>query len=115
MATKMALVVRTDLEMGRGKIASQVAHAAVAALLDSVDSAPTRDWLADGQPKVVLRAPTLDDLLRACADAEAAGLSVQRIEDAGRTQVPGGTVTCCAIGPARAADIDAITGRLQLL
>src|SRR5690348_790068 len=47
---KLALVVRTDLDMGRGKIAAQVAHAAVAAVLNGVGGAVFHRWLEDGQP-----------------------------------------------------------------
>lgn len=115
MSTKMALVVRTDLAMGRGKIAAQAAHAAVAAVLADFGTKGTTAWLKEGQPKVVLRVPDVDALLAVCADAEASGLPTQRVEDAGRTQVSAGTVTCCAIGPALAIEIDDVTGRLPLL
>ena len=115
MSTKMALVVRTDLAMGRGKIAAQAAHAAVAAVMANIDTKATTAWLKDGQPKVVLRVPDLDALLLVCAEAEASGLPTQRVEDAGRTQVSGGTVTCCAIGPAFASELDDVTGSLTLL
>jgi PTH2 family peptidyl-tRNA hydrolase len=47
--------------------------------------------------------------------ALAAGLPVELIRDAGRTQVEPGTVTCCAVGPADSARIDAVTGELSLL
>ena len=67
MAVKLAVAVRTDLDMGRGKIAAQVAHAAVAATLASLGTADLGAWLAEGQPKVVLRVRTagqLEDLVR---------------------------------------------------
>jgi PTH2 family peptidyl-tRNA hydrolase len=115
MSTKMALVVRTDLAMGKGKIAAQAAHAAVAAVLASLGTKGTAAWLKDGQPKVVLRVPDANALLAVCADAEASGLPTHRVEDAGRTQVSADTVTCCAIGPALATEIDDVTGRLPLL
>jgi PTH2 family peptidyl-tRNA hydrolase len=54
MAAKLSVVVRTDLDMGRGKIAVQVAHAAVTAALAAQGGSDFADWLADGQPKVVL-------------------------------------------------------------
>ncbi len=115
METKLTLVVRSDLGMGRGKIAAQVAHAAVAAALANVGTPGFRAWLRDGQPKVVLRVSSEDELQATAAQAAAAGLPVQVIRDAGRTQVAEGTPTCCAVGPAAADRIDAITGQLALL
>ncbi len=115
MRTKLTLVVRSDLGMGRGKIAAQAAHAAVAAVLSGLSSADFRVWLQDGQPKVVLRAVSEDDLFGIAERASDAGLPVQVIHDAGRTQVAEGTPTCCAIGPAEDSRIDAITGALSLL
>jgi peptidyl-tRNA hydrolase, PTH2 family len=113
--TKLTIVVRADLGMGRGKIAAQASHAAVAAALASVGSADFRAWLRDGQPKVVLRANSGEQLDLIAGQASAAGLPVQVIHDAGRTQVTEGTPTCCAIGPAPAGRIDVITGELPLL
>ncbi len=115
MPTKLVLVVRTDLEMGRGKIAAQAAHAAVAATLASLGRRRLRRWLEDGQPKVVLRAAGEEELTGLAARAEAAGLTVEMVRDAGRTQVPSGTATCCAIGPDDSDKIDAVTGSLSLL
>jgi PTH2 family peptidyl-tRNA hydrolase len=112
---KLALVVRADLAMGRGKIAAQVAHAAVAAVLASRDGAVFRRWLEDGQPKVVLKVPAADAMDQVIVQARAAGLPVQVVHDAGRTQVPEGTLTCCAIGPSQADRIDAVTADLGLL
>lgn len=117
MAAKLVLVVRADLGMGRGKIAAQVAHAAVAAALAGA-SARTADftaWLADGEPKVVLKITGEDQLLAIAGQARDAGLPVELICDAGRTQVAPGTLTCCAIGPARSDLIDPVTSQLTLL
>ena len=115
MPVKLAVAVRTDLDMGRGKIAAQVAHAAVGATLASLGTADFAAWLAEGQPKVVLKVRTageLDDLVR---QAQAGGLPVEVISDAGRTQVTPGTLTCCALGPAESQRIDAVTAGLALL
>jgi len=115
MAVKLALVVRADLGMGRGKIAAQVAHAAVAAVLANGGSGDFAAWLAEGQPKVVLKVLSAEQLVEAVRAAAAGGLPVELIRDAGRTQVEPGTVTCCAIGPADITRIDAVTGGLSLL
>jgi len=115
MAVKLALVVRADIGMGRGKIAAQVAHAAVAAVLANGSSRDFAAWLAEGQPKVVLKVSSAEQLAEVVRGAVAAGLPVELIRDAGRTQVEPGTVTCCEIGPADSARVDALTGALSLL
>src|SRR5438270_7597612 len=91
---KMVIVVRADIGMGRGKAAAQVAHAAVAATLTAAGSPRLSAWLADGQPKVVLRVGSAEALEDVVAAAHAARLSVETVEDAGRTQLEPGTVTC---------------------
>jgi PTH2 family peptidyl-tRNA hydrolase len=115
MAVKLALVVRADLGMGRGKIAAQVAHAAVAAVLATSGSRDFAAWLEEGQPKVVLKVASAEQLLAVARRALADGLPVELIRDAGRTQVEPGTVTCCAIGPADSTRIDPVTSELSLL
>ena len=115
MAVKLAVVVRTDLDMGRGKIAAQVAHAAVAATLGNLDGADLAAWLRDGQPKVILKVPTAGHLQDVVQQAKASGLPVELVSDAGRTQVTPGTLTCCAVGPAESHRIDAVTAGLSLL
>jgi PTH2 family peptidyl-tRNA hydrolase len=112
---KLALVVRTDLGMGRGKLAAQVAHAAVAAALATRGTDDHERWVAQGQPKVVLRVDDAAQLQAVIDAATAAGVPVEPIQDAGRTQVPPGTLTCCAVGPAGTAAVDALTGDLRLL
>lgn len=115
METKLALVARTDLGMGKGKLAAQVAHAAVSAALRTQGSAAFTAWMRDGQPKVVLKVSGEEELLRVCAAARDARLPVEAIQDAGRTQLDAGTLTCCAIGPATTDQIDRVTGALSLL
>jgi peptidyl-tRNA hydrolase, PTH2 family len=115
VAVKLVVVVRTDLGMGRGKIAAQVAHAAVAATLASLGTTDFAAWLAEGQPKVVLKVGTAGQLEDVVRQARASGLPVEVVSDAGRTQVTPGTLTCCALGPAEAQRIDAVTAGLALL
>jgi PTH2 family peptidyl-tRNA hydrolase len=115
MPVKLALVARTDLGMGRGKIAAQVAHAAVSAVLNTHATADFAEWIREGQPKVVLKVGSEEDLLRVCTAAADAGLPVEVIRDAGRTQIEAGTLTCCAIGPAPIDQVDLVAGSLSLL
>jgi PTH2 family peptidyl-tRNA hydrolase len=115
MASKLVIVVRADLGMTCGKIAAQAAHAAVAAALGTIRTAAFEDWAGDGQPKVVLRVADLDGLESIEQAAIAAGLHVEVVRDAGRTQVEAGTPTCCSVGPGAEESIDKITGGLPLL
>jgi len=66
-------------------------------------------------PKVVLKAANEAALHELHARSQSAGLPVALIQDAGRTVVSEGTVTCLGIGPATAADIEPLAGELKLL
>jgi peptidyl-tRNA hydrolase, PTH2 family len=64
-------------------------------------------------PKVVLKAFTAAALQE--LRAQSAGLPVALIEDAGRTVVTAGTVTCAGAGPASSGGLEPLTGELKLL
>jgi peptidyl-tRNA hydrolase, PTH2 family len=112
---KLVVLARTDLAMSCGKMAAQVAHAAVLAALHGLGTADFATWLEQGQPKVVLKVGDANELRRLVEAVKHAGLPLSLVADAGRTQLPPGTLTCAAIGPAEDRRIDAITGDLPLL
>ncbi|MGB3908403.1 MAG: peptidyl-tRNA hydrolase Pth2 [Methanomethylovorans sp.] len=111
---KQCIVVRDDLKLSKGKLAVQVAHAAVSASSWASRSALDK-WKEGGQKKVVLRVPTLKDLFELKEKARREGFSTALITDAGLTEIEPGTVTVLGIGPAKAQDIDRITKDLKLL
>ncbi|KAJ8679144.1 hypothetical protein QAD02_014931 [Eretmocerus hayati] len=116
---KMVLIVRMDLNMSQGKIASQCAHAALACYLRGTRSIfnyfLTKEWLLLGQAKVVLKVNSETELVSLAEKAERAGLITCPVMDAGRTQVGMGTVTVLGIGPAPSSKIDTVTSHLRLL
>ncbi|MCL4332968.1 MAG: peptidyl-tRNA hydrolase Pth2 [Candidatus Thermoplasmatota archaeon] len=114
---KMVIAFRKDLDLGKGKIAAQVAHAAVACALitEKKERKIFKAWMAEGQRKVVIRVSGLDELYRLKERAEMEGFRTCLITDAGLTQIPPGTVTCLGIGPGQEEEIDRITGEFPLL
>ena len=114
---KQAIVVRTDLQMGKGKVAAQVAHASLAAAEAAQERKQGwyREWKAEGQAKIVLKVDSLGALEELFKKAKSAGLPASMIEDRGLTQLDPGTVTCLGIGPGPDAELDSITGKLKLL
>lgn len=110
---KQVIAARTDLGMGQGKLAAQVAHASLKAY-EYADADVQRRWKAEGQRKVVVKAGSERELYEIAEEAKARGLPSAVIEDAGRTQLEPGTPTTVAIGPAPEADVDQVTGSLSL-
>jgi peptidyl-tRNA hydrolase len=111
---KQVIVVNQSLGLPRGKLAAQVAHAAVGAFLAASDQARAA-WLDAGMPKIVVYGA--DEALLRQLDAAARGRGIPScvIHDAGRTVVPAGTVTCVGLGPASAEELDVLTGTLKLV
>lgn len=114
---KMVIAIRKDLDLGKGKIAVQVAHAAVTLALYASKKDPKnfRKWSREGQKKVVIRIAGFDELMQLKMKLEEQGFYVCQISDAGYTQVPPGTVTCIGVGPVPADDIDPVTSGYPLM
>jgi len=111
---KQCIVTREDLKLSKGKLAVQVAHAAVTAS-DFADKNERDSWMKDGQKKVVLKTGTLQDLFLLKESARREGLSTALITDAGLTQIPAGTITVLGIGPAAVEKMDKVVGKLKLV
>ncbi len=114
MSLKQVIVVRDDLKLSRGKLAVQVAHAAIIGYLKS-DPGLRKKWLDEGQKKVVLKVGSLEELMGIKYKAERENLVVGIVQDAGLTEIPPGTVTAVVIGPDEEKRIDKVTGNLPLL
>lgn len=145
METKQVIVLRKDLNMRKGKMVAQGAHAAMLAVLGEMSihalgiepiqewilhtntiKDPLHDWLADRFTKITVGVMSEDELFEIYKKA----LTVEGIvtgtvrmkmpcaiiQDAGKTEFHGEpTYTCAAIGPWWVDEIDAITGHLPLL
>ncbi len=132
MSIKQVILYRRDLNMRKGKIAAQVAHASMKVFFDRgevmserksgegaeddhwLDISLTPDmaeWVQNSFAKIVLSVESEADLLRAHQLAKEAGIPTALITDAGRTEFHGvPTQTTVALGPAKSEDIDRITG-----
>ncbi len=117
MELKQAIIIRTDLKMDKGKIASQASHASVASYHKSLKKSKTtaEEWFNHGMMKVVLKVDNKAALMKLKEQAARAGLVAELIRDAGRTQIPTGSVTALAIGPDSEEKIDSIVKDLKLL
>jgi PTH2 family peptidyl-tRNA hydrolase len=129
---KQVIVLRTDLNMRKGKMAAQAAHASMKVLLEmSADgiegtaggssitltlSPDATEWLEGAFTKIVLGVDSGQGLRDLETAAKSAGLPSAIIVDNGATEFHGvQTPTALAIGPAEASKIDTITKHLKLL
>jgi len=141
---KQVIVMRKDLNMRKGKIAAQAAHASMKVLLDkmnilvwgegfedcanndidrilSLDKTNESDmeineWLEGLFTKICVSVDSEEELLELYNKALDANIPCAIIKDSGLTEFNGvPTNTCIAIGPASSEKIDKITGDLKLL
>ena len=127
METKQVIVMRKDLNMRKGKMCAQAAHASLGIFTHRMKMTAKRtyriemteemeSWLMSSFKKVTVGVDNEENLLEIYALAQKAGLPTVLITDSGLTEFNGvPTNTCIAIGPARAEEIDKITGGLKLL
>jgi PTH2 family peptidyl-tRNA hydrolase len=131
---KQVLIVRKDLNMRKGKIAAQVAHASMKVLLDLMEeytnddhvsnelclplhyNIPLNKWIKGRFTKVCVSVDSEEELLDLYKKAQDAGILCSLITDSGLTEFHGvPTNTVVAIGPEFPEKLDLITGHLKLL
>jgi len=110
---KQVIAARTDLGMGQGKLAAQVAHASLSAYEDT-DPKTRTAWKGGGQKKVVVKVDGESALFELAEKARIEGLPNAVIRDAGHTQLDSGTATTVAVGPGDEEQVDTVTGDLPL-
>lgn len=132
MTVKQVIVVRKDLNMRKGKLAAQVAHASMKFFVDmsfrdeSLEgdkeyfvvelNDDMKEWLNGAFTKVVVSVDSEEELLDIYGNAQDSGLLSSIIKDNGKTEFNGvPTYTAVAIGPDKSEAIDKITGHLKLL
>lgn len=111
---KQVILVRMDLGMSKGKLAAQVSHGSVEAVLRSHKDDITK-WRDQGMKKVVLKVADLKELIDYKNRCEDAGIVTAMITDAGHTELVPGTVSCLGVGPDVEEKIDSVTGKLKML
>ncbi|HET8688520.1 MAG TPA: aminoacyl-tRNA hydrolase [Methanosarcina sp.] len=139
---KQIIVMRKDLNMRKGKMVAQGAHASLAAVLscgqrDASEGDciviekytkgtplqklretrhPMKEWIEGQFTKICVSVNSEEELVAVINKARDAGLIHSLITDAGHTEFNGvPTITCGAVGPAYPDQLKDITGDLPLL
>jgi PTH2 family peptidyl-tRNA hydrolase len=138
---KQVIILRKDLNMRKGKMVAQGAHASLMAYQMHLDyegeemfpishkaieamrqrvertALAFKDWNdpINGYRKVAVGCSSEEELLLIYKKARAAGLIVSIVKDLGLTEFKEPTFTAVAIGPHYDEDIDPITSELSLL
>lgn len=128
METKQVIVIRKDLNMRKGKMAAQAAHASLGVVTKQLQWDDVNQcmyfrpdtcmmaWLNSSFRKIVVGCDSEEELRSIAAKARFRKLPFSLIEDNGTTEFHGRpTLTALAIGPAEDKEIDEITGGLKLL
>lgn len=120
-APKQIIILRKDLNMRKGKMVAQGAHASMAVILDEQRKShhPTpavAEWLGGSFTKICVSVDSEDELVQLYTEAVAQGIPCALIRDAGHTEFGGvPTLTAVAIGPEYPEKLDPLTKHLKLL
>ena len=132
MTHKQVIVLRKDLNMRKGKMVAQGAHASMAAILSLSENFKyeaenkqylklelddrSRDWLTGNFKKICVSVDSEAELLTLYQKAKEKGILTSLILDSGATEFKGiPTYTAVAIGPDFNEVVDQITENLKLL
>jgi len=125
MVLKQIFVVNSDLDMGKGKIAGQVAHAAVFYTHIGAEYRPDNTdrydmfirWRYEDKElmkKVILKAPH-KEIIRLRSVLTDGNIWSYLVHDRGMTQIPENSLTCMVVEPLEEEKCDELFGHLKLL
>lgn len=130
---KQVIVIRKDLNMRKGKMASQCSHASMKVFFDRLSylgknrvkglenysltvTQEMKEWIDGAFTKIVVYVNSEQELDDLATLASLHGVPYALITDNGNTEFHGiPTKTALAIGPDESEIIDSITGNLPLL
>lgn len=114
---KQTIIMRADLNMGKGKLCAQASHASVLSYEKAKQTHKeiAKEWFQFGMMKIVLKVSSEAELLEYYQKAKTYGIPCELVRDAGHTQVDPGSVTCFAAGPFDEKKLDELFGKLKLL
>ena len=124
---KQVIVMRKDLNLSKGRLVTQSAHASIAFLTDLIKeynplqltdsqlqlNEAQKEWIYGTFYKICVGVDSEKELLDIGYNAVMLGLSVKYIEETNGFDKP--TITCLAIGPDYSSKIDTVTKHLKLL
>ncbi len=120
MAMKQNIILRKDLNMRKGKMIAQGAHASQLAIM-ACKSSPLHTewyetWMDSAFTKIALGVNSEEELLNIKTAAQDLDVPVALVTDNGTTEFHGvPTITALGIGPAPEELLRQITGHLSLL
>lgn len=117
---KQVILIRKDLNMRKGKMVSQGAHASINAYIQTLGRNDWRyissQWMDDNYTKIVLGVDSVEELYHLRTIAQLHEIPHYLVKDMGFTEFNGvETVTALGIGPYYSVDIDRITSKYKLL
>lgn len=114
---KQAIIVRTDIKMGKGKMAAQVSHASLMSYIETEKTHRdmAKAWLDTGEKKIVLKVDSEDSLRKLYDAFRYKKIPCALVTDSGLTQLPPGTLTALGVGPWKSDELNPITSSLKLL
>lgn len=125
MEHKQVIIMRKDLNMRKGKLVAQGAHASLGAILNLMQrngnvltlelDERTEPWITGRFKKICVYVNSEAELLDVYKAAQEASLISCLIQDSGLTEFNGvPTLTAVAVGPDREDKIDVVTKHLPL-
>ena len=129
MTFKQVFIINSDLGMGKGKIAGQVAHAAIyymeEILLYVEGQAPENERLFErfviwreedhGLMKKIILKTTQADMQKILCDLAVKEIEKFAVYDRGLTQIAPNSFTCIVVEPLEEEKCDELFGHLKLL